>query len=328
MRFVLIYDSINPKRTADRFQIIQSYHQKVHHAIQKALEDDGYHVAALEFKNDLKEKLQVIKPDFVFNCSIMSSQSETEATAPEILQELGIPFTGSGALTCQKAFKKNLCKHILHAAGVPTPQSVYIQNPQDFQVSHTLTFPLFLKPAQGGCSFGIGQENLVRKRENLQKKLRAVYQQIKQPVILEEFLGGREFTAGILGNDQASVMPIMEICFKEGDKYPFRSFRLKMVDYADEENICPAELDEDQKDELEKLALKAYKILDCRDYARVDLRMDRKGQLYVLEVNALPSLVPKISSYAIMARESGLSFRALIRRIVKTAARRYSMRIT
>ena len=328
MRFVLVYDSNNPKSSTDRYQIIQSYHQEVHRAIKKALGDDGHQVILLRLDSNLKEKLIEIQPDFVFNCSIKCLNGSIGATAPEILYELGIPFTGSGSQACRNAYNKNRSKQILNAAGVATPRSFFIRDPQDFQLPRTLAFPLFMKPVIGGCSYGIGQANLVKEKSNLKGKLAKLYQRIRQPVLLEEFMGGREFTIGILGNDPAQVLPIMEFSYKREDAQPYRSFALKMVHSSEEEYHCPAALDRGQKDELEALALKAYRALECRDYARVDLRMDRKGKPYVLEINAQPNLMPKTSSYAIMAKRAGLSFRELIERILASAAQRYGMQIS
>ena len=328
MRFVLVYDSNNPNSSPDRYQIIRSYHLDVQRAIQKALEDAGHHVTPLRLNADFKDRLRIIQPDFAFNCSLKSLDGNAEAIAPRILRELGIPFTGSDAQACLNAYRKNRSKQILDAAGIPTPQSILIRDPRDFQLPRTLVFPLFLKPAKGGCSFGIGGANLIREKANLREKLVTLYQRIKQPVLLEEFMGGREFTTGILGNNPARVLPIMEFRYKKDDSQPFRSFSLKMVDFADEECRCPAELIMNDQTRLEALALKAFHTLGCRDYARIDLRMNCMGQPYVLEVNALPNLMPETSSYAIMAKRAGLSFNALIERILECAGRRYGMQLS
>lgn len=327
MRFVLVHDLNNPKSTIDRYQVIQSYHINVHHAIAKALENAGHHVIPIPLNINFSNVIKSIGPDFAFNCSIKCQLGAEKAAAPGILEKLSIPYTGSDAISCYRAYNKNRSKQIMKAAGIPTPHSFLIRNLQELKIPYTLAFPLFIKPAKGGCSFGIGQENLVRKMVNLQVKLRDVYMKTKQPVIIEEFIGGREFTVGILGNDPLRVFPIMEFRYRKDDEYPFRSFSQKMVNYEDEEFLCPAELTDNKRIELERLAKKAYLAMGCRDYARIDLRMDHQEKPYVLEINALPNLMPETSSYAIMARKAGLSFNDLIRLIVESATRRHEMRI-
>jgi D-alanine-D-alanine ligase len=116
----------------------------------------------------------------------------------------------------------------------------------------------------------------------------------------------------------------MEFKYPNGDEVHFRSYSLKMVRYEDEEIQCPAELSSDKQAEIRKLVLQTFRAIGCRDYARVDVRMDRAGKPYVLEVNALPNLMPKTSSYAIMALKTGLTFREMIRSILRTAVARYA----
>jgi D-alanine-D-alanine ligase len=116
----------------------------------------------------------------------------------------------------------------------------------------------------------------------------------------------------------------MEFKYKRDNGASFRSYQLKMVDYANEEVRCPAELGSTKLLEVRRLVQRTYQAIGCRDYARVDVRMDRTGKPYVLEVNALPNLMPKTSSYAIMAQKAGMNFRELIRRILLNAAARYS----
>ena len=324
MHLVLVYDSNNPRWNVEGSQIIQSFHEDVNQAITTALQANGHIVSALEADANLEDRLREFNPDFAFNCSINSRGEGEKSYAPRILKKLGIPFTGSGASACFDAYNKGRTKRILLAAHIATPQALVIRDPRHYKIPEALTYPMFVKPLKGGCSYGIGRNNLIRDRASLHKRISQIYDQVKSPLLLEEFLEGREFTAGVLGNRDPRVLPIMEFKYKQDNGASFRSYSLKMVNYEEEEVRCPAELKPEKLTEVSRLVRRTYKALGCRDYARVDVRMDRTGKPYVLEVNALPNLMPRISSYAIMAQKAGLDFRELIRSILSTAAARYA----
>ena len=323
MRLVLVYDSNNPNYASAHYQIIQSYHQDVNQAIKSVLEAGGHKVTLLEANQDLEEKLQNIQPDFAFNCSIKIDSQNEASYAPGVLKKQGIPFTGSGGIACLDAFEKDHTKKILKKARIRTPRAVVVQDGEHFSLPETLAFPLFVKPVKGGCSYGIGRKNLIRDLAGLRKKLPEIYRQVRQPLLLEEFLSGREFTLGVLGNRTVRVLPIMEFRYSHLDDREFRTYDLKMIHYDEEELRCPADLDEKTRAEMEAMALETYRAIGCRDYARVDIRMNAAGKPYVLEVNALPNLVPNTSSYAIMANKAGIPFKDLIQEIMKIAAKRY-----
>jgi D-alanine-D-alanine ligase len=324
MHLVLVYDSNNPRQNAEGSRVIQSFHEDVNQAIMMALRENGHVVSALETDANLEERLGKLKPDFVFNCSNTGQDEGQKSFAPRILKKLGIPFTGSGGSACYNAYDKARTKQILLAAHIATPQALVIRDPRHYKIPESLTYPLFVKPVSGGCSYGIGRNNLVRSKANLNKRVQQIFDKVESPLLVEEFLEGREFTAGILGNNQPRVLPIMEFKYKRDNGASFRSYQLKMVDYANEEVRCPAELGSNKLLEVRRLVQRTYQAIGCRDYARVDVRMDRTGKPYVLEVNALPNLMPKTSSYAIMAQKAGMNFRELIRRILLNAAARYS----
>lgn len=324
MHMVLIYDPQFPQAENESYPIIQSYHEDVNQAIADALRAQGHQVSVIAARGDLEERLRGLNPDFAFNCSIKSRGRGEKSFAPQVLRKLDIPFTGSGGAACFNAYNKARTKKILLAANIATPQAQLVRDPHHESILETLTVPLFVKPAKGGCSYGIGRQNLIRERKNLENRLNQIYEQVDSPLLVEEFLEGREFTAGVLGNRQVIVLPLMEFKYPQDATASFRSYNLKMVNYEDEEIRCPAEVDPKKRSEIRRLVTRTYQAIGCRDYARVDVRMDRAGKPYVLEVNALPNLMPKTSSYAIMAQKAGLNFRELIRSILRTAAARYT----
>ena len=325
MRLVLVYDSNNHQQNPNSSRIIQSFHQDVNQAITAALKANGHAVTALAANRELENRLRAIRPDFAFNCSIKCLDDPERSYAPRILKKLGIPFTGSGAYACRNAYRKADAKRILREAGIRTPRFVVVRSMESFQIPRSLCYPLFVKPVKGGCSYGIGPDSLIPDEGSLRERLPEILQRVGGPLLLEEFMPGREFTVGVMGNNEARVLPIMEFRYKQDKNPRFLSYSLKMVHYENEIVRCPAELKPEQRAEIKKLALQTYRAIGCRDYARVDLRMDADGRPSVLEVNALPNLMPDISSYALMAKQAGLTFRELIRAIMRTAAARYSL---
>lgn len=325
MNVTVVYDSKDPQSSSARYQMIQSYHADVSLAIKLALEDAGYQVTLLPANTDLPEKLMAFHPGFAFNCSSLPKGLAERAYAPWILKEMDIPFTGSGGQTCFNAYNKIKTKRILQNAGICTPQAIVLRKPFPSFLSPKLKFPLFVKPVRGGCSFGINRNSFVPDWQTLQERLPEFARQFDQALLLEEFLPGREFTVGVLGNRDLRVLPIMEFGYKQQDHPSFRSYALKMINYDQEEVCCPADLKAEKRGEIESMARRTFRALGCRDYARIDFRMNRAGKPFVLDVNALPNLMPDTSSYAIMARQGGLTFNALIKTILRAAQTRYDM---
>lgn len=272
--------------------------------------------------HNLYDELISFNPNLVFNRSNRENSDRTFAFTPHLLDDLSIPYTGPNAQNCITAYNKCLTKKILQNLEIPTPRFALIDNPKDIQILDNLSFPLLVKPVMGGSSLGIEGENLVFTKDSCQTICANLMKNFNGPVIVEEFLNGREFTVGILGNEPPQALPILEfINFSNGD-YHFRSFSSKMVLSKHEKKSCPALISKQEKNEIIALALKAYKALGCRDYARIDIRFDKDNTSHVLEVNAFPSLISDGSSFALMASAAGLSFMDLIDKILSIAMKR------
>jgi len=303
---------------------VNSYHNLVTTSIASALIQLGHDVEICEANLELEKELIRIKPEFIFNTSIRNFNGSDYAFAPEILEKLEIPFTGPLAAACSYAYDKQKSIEILRKTGLHTPQAVTFAQLDEIKLPGNFSYPLFVKPRRGGCSQGISSQSLIATKAEAVNKIGAALETIGQPVIVEEFLPGREFTVGILGNHPPKVLSILEFIFHKG-KLPFRSYSRKMIDYENEDEICLAQLEDTDRRAIENLALQAYNALECRDYARIDIRFDTNGNPAVLEVNALPNLEPNSSSFALMAAKTGLSFTKLIERIVESALNRYAI---
>jgi D-alanine-D-alanine ligase len=260
--------------------------------------------------------------DLVFNIAEGLCGIAREAQVPAILDVYGIACTFSDPLVMALTLHKGLTKTVVAAGGVPTPQFAVVENPRDMEQIH-LPFPLFAKPVAEGTGKGISPTSKVRDNAALRAactKLLAMYQ---QPVLVETFLPGREFTVGITGTgDSASALGTLEIVLlanAEADAYSYVNKERceELVEYR----LVHADRD-DQVRAAETIALDAWRILGCRDAGRVDLRCDAAGRPNFMEVNPLAGLHPEHSDLPILATKVGMPYVELIRRIVDSATPR------
>jgi D-alanine-D-alanine ligase len=322
MRIALITD---PRGRDYPVSIQDTYYESLLHVaenIAEAILGLGHQFEHFVADHNLHDELVRFDPNLVFNRSNRENSDRRFAFTPHLLDDLGISYTGPNAQNCVTAYNKYLTKKILQNLEIPTPRFAFVDNPKDIQIPDNLSFPLLVKPVTGGSSLGIEGENLVFRKDSCQIICSNLIKNFDRPVIVEEFLIGREFTVGILGNKPPKALPILEfIHFSNGD-YHFRSFTSKMVLSKYEKKSCPALISKQQEKEITDLALKAYEAVGCRDYARIDIRFDENNTPHVLEVNAFPSLVSDGSSFALMASAAGLSFLTLIEKILDIAIER------
>jgi len=224
MQIALISDPLNANYSEIINNTIESHHNLVIECVTSAIEKLGHTVECVEANNELKEQLLRIEPQVVFNRSLRKDDKSGLAFSPSLLDELSIPYTGSNAEVCVSAFDKNKTKNILREARIPTPKSCLISDPEEIQIPQSLSFPLFIKPYKGGCSRGIDERNPVFSKESCVKIIRSTIEQNNQPALIEEFITGREFTVGILGNDPPLALPILEFIYdaSEDNYFPFR----------------------------------------------------------------------------------------------------------
>lgn len=322
MRIALITD---PRGMDYPVSIHDTYYESLLHVadnIAAAIIGLGHQFKHFEADHDLHDELVRFVPNLVFNRSNRENSDRRFAFTPHLLEGLSIPYTGPNAQNCVTAYNKCLTKNIFQKLGIPTPRFALIDNPKDIHIPDNLSFPLLVKPVIGGSSLGIEGENLVFRKDSCQTVCANLMKNFGKPVIVEEFLNGREFTVAILGNEPPKALPILEfINYSNGD-YHFRSFTSKMVLSKFEKKSCPALISKHEENEIITLAIRAYKALGCRDYARIDIRYDRNNAPQVLEVNAFPSLLSDGSSFALIAAAAELSFLALIEKILNIAIER------
>jgi len=261
------------------------------------------------------------KVEIIFNMSEGRYGRARESQIPRVLEAYRIPYTFSDPHTLAICLDKGLTKDILSKAGIPNAayQVLYPGQPISLNGVSSTPMPYFLKPLYEGTSKGIDAGAIVYSHAELESRAEWLWQTYRQPVLLEKYLSGREFTVGVLGTgEQARAIGALEISLKkEREVYGF------FEKEACEEVVSYDSFTEQPLlDEISRLALETWRLLECRDGGRVDFRLDEHGRPFVLEVNTLPGLHPTHSDMSMIATNAGMSFVKLLDEILQSALRR------
>jgi len=281
--------------------------------VEDALERLGHEVLPLEADGGLVKRLLAEKPDVAFVA--LHGVGGEDGTAQELLEILGVPFTGPGVAACARCIDKVLAKHELRSAGIPTPDW-FAFNETAFRelgaadalgdLEQRLGFPLVIKPSRGGSALGV---KFAASWYEVPEALVSAFSYDNR-VLLERFVEGRELAVGILGGE---ALPIVEAIPQSGDRYDFEArYEIGRTSF-----VCPAELSAEVADAVTEQAVAAYEALGCSGFSRVDLILGDEGP-QVLEVNAIPGLT-ETSLLPQAAEAAGLSFEGLVERILELA---------
>lgn len=303
-------------------------------AVADALAEIG-EVIRLEANEDFPERLRDARPDIVFNIAEGRYGVNREAHVPAICEFYGIPYSGSDPLALSICLDKARTKEMLAYHGVPTAPFAVVPTMSELPAARKLSLPLFAKPIHEGSSKGITEKNFCRTWEELEAQTAFLLETYRQPVIVEEYLPGAEFTCAVLGNgDEASVLPIVGMNFASlpTGALPIYGFEAKWIWDRPERPLqmfdCPAHIDDALTKAIETVTLDAYRVLGCRDWSRIDVRLDAAGQPNVVEVNPLPGILPNPadnSCFPKAARAAGMSYNELIQSCLRHAATRQSV---
>ncbi len=288
-------------------------------------------VTMIEADEDAFAKLRSGRPEIVFNIAEGQYGVSREAQIPAMLEMLNIPYSGSDALTLAVCLDKSRAKEILSYYKIPTAKFSVLYSLTDLSTLRT-DFPCMVKPLNEGSSKGIFDASLVQTLHELQAQVENVLVTYNEPVIVEEFLPGREFTVAMLGNGyDVRVLPIVEIKFDSLPKgvNPIYSFEAKWIwdQSSNPLNIfeCPARVTPSLNASIIKLCRDAYKVLRCRDWSRIDVRLDKNGTPNIIEINPLPGILPKPednSCYPKAARAAGMSYNEMLNCVLDEACKR------
>ena len=305
----------------DRFEEYDS--QETVHAIREALRAHGHDVALLGGGKAFLDAMRTSPPQLVFNIAEGWGTRSREAHVPAVCEMLGIAVTHSDPLTLALALDKAMTKRVVAACGIATPRYLVVSRPSDL-AGCDLRFPVIAKPLAEGSSMGVRRHSRITTPAALREHCDRLVTDYRQPVLVEEFCSGPEFTVGVLGTgEQARVIGVMEIVPKlaRGEEFVY-SLEVKRDWRNEVEYHVPPRRAESEVAAVSELALAAYRALDCRDIGRVDIRMDAQHQPFFLEINPLPGINPTTGDIVILSARVGMTFPELIGRIVASATAR------
>ncbi len=301
--------------------------------IQRALETHGHEATVVNVRDNFDTMLDAVrghKPDVVMNLvEFFRDDAELEHDVPALFELLGVEYTGNRPLALSLCQKKPKAKALLYAHGLPVPKGILVES-MDALKDLDLAFPLMVKPAYDDASGGIDSGSVVHDHAQLTVRIDKMLHEHKQPALVEEYIEGREIHCAILGDQP---LPLYEMQFKGGTDEAGKplpkiiTYRAKWDPYSRDhhavQGVCPApDLDPALARVIEDVAMRAYRALGCRDYARVDMRVDaRTNQPYILEVNPNPDLAESCA-FTASAYASGRTYDSMICEIVALALAR------
>lgn len=327
LKVAIVYN----KKSLDEHDVInvfgmitkEHYNIKTVEEVAKSLEKGGHSVKIIEggmnIIQDMKEFMPRVvsgeRPGMVFNMAYGIQGQNRYTHVPAMLEMLGIPYTGSGPEAHAVVQDKVMTKIVLQKNNLPTPGFWVFSSPDD--TFDDLIFPVIVKPKMESTSMGM---EVVDNWDDLRNAVEKQMQKYSQDILVEQFIPGREFAVGLLGNgNHIEILPVVEMDLK-GDPNRIQTITDKKVTPIDK--ICPAELTTEQTEEIQRISLTAFKKLGLNDYTRVDFRMDKDGNFYVLELNSMASL-GKTGSYYTAAKTAGYTYETLLNKMLDVAALRY-----
>ena len=298
--------------------------------VARTLRKLGHRVSVLGVHGDVKRLIAGLsrrKPDLVFNLMEMFGDNVFgDIPVTGLLDLLGVDYTGSGPGELYLSQDKGLTKRLLAFEEILYPRFAVFSRETGFETGGNLRMPLFVKPLRSDASLGIGGKSLVQDWTGLIDRVSAIRKELDDAALAEEFIDGREFYVGVIGNSQPKALPPVEIDFTgfpEGVPKVMDSkakWDERSKEYKGTRSVM-AQLPDELRARLQKVAVDAYRALRVRDYGRVDLRLTETGDIYVLEVNA-SCYLEKDSEFAMAAGAAGLDYPRLIERIVDLALAR------
>jgi D-alanine-D-alanine ligase len=315
---VLFYEERLPDRTE---------HDEVVDQIAAALWAVGHRPTLVGVQNDLAElvsRLRELKPDLVFNvCETFGGRDTNEGNVTAVLVLLNLPYTGTGPVGMALRQDKAVTKKLLQFHEVRCPRFA-IFDVGELELTGRMRFPLIVKPMRGDASAGVDDSSVVRDYGSLTERVAVIHRDFADAALVEEFIEGREFYVGVLGNEPPEALPIVEMDFTKlppgfPHVYGWRAkFDHSSEQYDSVNAIIATDLAPEVRHRLSTAALEAVFALQVRDYARVDMRLAGDGTPYVIEVNANPYL-EQTSAFAFAALQAGMGYNTLIKRLVDIA---------
>ncbi len=324
----------NTRTSDDEFNIEYEPEETIMH-VMHGIEKAGWEYVHIEADENCYENLKKTRPDIVFNRAEGIRGESRESHVPSFCEMLGIPYVGSGVMANAIGLDKPTAKIILESHGLKTAPFQVLEDPEE-SIRDNLEYPLILKPSHEGSSIGINWDNVVYSEPALRTKLRSMHEIYKQPILLEKYIDGREFSVGFVGNyscaEKPTILPILEVDFSNFPEELGKVLGQKAKSIFDDSSNyrCPANIEPELRQRLESHAKSSFKALNCKDWARMDYRLDSRNELYFLEVNTLPGIDydvkrDELSFYPMMWYAAGKKYPDMVREVITAALRRYGL---
>jgi D-alanine-D-alanine ligase len=290
-----------------------------------SLEQCGYKVLRIGNVYNLLKRIDNLDVDIVFNLAEGLGSRNRESQVPIFLEMKGIPYVGSDALTLGLTLDKIIAKKIFISEGIPTPRFVELKSADSIEknMDH-LKFPLIVKLRYEGSSKGLDEGARVANIDELRNRVDRIINTYNESVLVEEFILGSEFTVGIIGNENPEALPIVQIQIDNKLDLQDMFYTFARISSDKLKYVCPPKISDALYKKIADYAIKAYQSVECRDFGRVDFRVDTQGNPYVLEINPLPSLSNE-DIFMVTAKVLGISFPQMLDKIITTALKRYGL---
>jgi len=309
-------------------------HDAVVDQVAAALRKGGHRASIFGVHGDLRKLINGLarrRPDLIFNLMETFGKSQLGAVGVVgLLDLLGVSYTGAGPGELYLQEDKALTKKLLAFDGIAYPDFAVFSQNADFETGGNLRMPLFVKPLRMDASIGIGARSLVYSAKDLMKRVLAIHEQVHDAALAEEYIEGREFYVGVLGNQSPTAFPPIEMDFSgvpDGTPHILDAkakWDEKSAVYQGTKAVV-ADVPDELRARLQKVALDAYRALRVRDYGRIDLRLTETGDIYVIEVNA-SCYLEQGGEFASAAAAAGMDYAGLVNKIVECAVERYGQR--
>lgn len=309
------------------FEVDQTTPMEDYEHIREKIAEEGYEVYTLNLLDDINILINDIKknkPDVIFNfVEVYKDDAKLEMNVVGLFELMGVPYTGSPPLALANCQNKVMAKKLLNINGIKTPP-YFLAAELPERIKHELKYPLIVKPAFEDASVGIENESIVFNKAELLDRMEHVFDKFTQPVLIEEFIEGRELNVAIFQDEGTRALPISEIDFTEMPNHLHNivSYQAKWdpqhESYHKTIPICPAKLPAKIEKKAKDIAINAFQIMECRDYARVDVRLSTDEEIFVLEVNPNPDLTEG-AGFMRSAEADGLSYSEVLKRLINMA---------
>ena len=335
MKIGIAFD-LKPAAAAKSADVPDDYYEEYDSAetvesIATALRQIGHQTVLLGGGAGFLDRVRFDPPDLVWNIAEGAGGRCREAHVPSICEFLGIPYTHSDPLTLAATLDKAMAKRLVRQDGLATPDFAVIRQEEDLEASKFPTPPLFVKPLDEGSSKGIRNDSICRRMMEAEERVRWLLRTYRRPVLVEQFIAGREITVGVIGNssavnggrDPGEGLGVLEVIPRGGSNPNFvyslevkRDF-VNLVEY-----VTPPPASGPQIKRIEEAATSVFRALECRDVARIDFRLAENGTPFFIEANPLPGLSPATGDLPILARLLGIPYTELIEKILTAALAR------